>query len=268
MPMNVEITFTGDVIISKRAAGWEVVAVTDAVHTAKQTSTPASKLDGDMRRALEFTTVNFVHEKVSPDMPEDGDLWNFLLNISAENMHGVDPKTNRSRLIGEWNEDGKNEIVKFFIQGAKAFVTETVDGYWIEEYNVPNSCQSRREATATEVTFKFAIDGTEGLIREIVGKSGQSRERFAYVEGSTLYILIDNDCKGGSGSYTDFLRYYAYLKEAQPAGGRQRQFICGKDESGTYCADPADKSVETLSARMMSVYGNCDPVGSDPPLWP
>lgn len=268
MPMNVEITFTGDVIISEQPYGWEIVAVTDAEHVAKLSSNLDPLLDADMRNALKQRTVRFEHDIVVPKSTDAANLWAKLLNISAADMHGVDPKTNQTNLVGAWLPDGRNEIVRFIIPTGTASVPTTVPSYWIEEYGNPSSRFIRELPTATSVMFSFTINGGRGLKRIVDDNAVLTTSEFTYAEGSTLSISIDNDCHGGSGSMEDFLRYYAYLREHDPQGGIQRRFICGKNYGADNESGEHVEQVPDASGKFYSPFGNCDPVGSDPPLWP
>ena len=289
MSMQVRITVSGDSIINMRPEGWEIVAITDQNHIANISINGGSPLNVSLRNPNRQRDITFRPHRAVEHNTVPGNLWNDLLNISSPQMHDRNPRTGQSNLRGGWRRTGRSEIVRMVIPVGLAEVIGTVPDYWIRTANPLGPIHLRGHATATGVRFTFNLQQGNGVDIDVADGGGPHGHNIPFVDNTTVDVFVNNHCGGTSHRIDDFLRYYEWMEDQRPNGGNEIKFICGKHDGVTplpldfdelfkmqdyadfkRTEDGIDEKLDVGLAKLLrdNMMGNCDPVGSDPPLWP
>jgi len=280
--MKVRVVVSGDCIINRQPYGWEIIAITDTNHAANLWINGRNPLNQDMRLAGKLRTVTFEPNEAVELTTDPGRLWDKLLNISGSRFHGVDATSRKSNIKGEWRKTGRNDIVRMVIPIGLAQVVTDVPDYWFCTANPLGQLQFVGHPVATSVSITFNLKPGDGVNLRIMDDGGSASHHIPFTDGTTVDAFFSNDCGGGSHSVTDFLRYYEWMRDQRTSGENELQFIAGKHNGysapaalferllaklGSGDAKLSDEEMQMFKGAF-NPMGNCDPVGSDPPLWP
>jgi hypothetical protein len=188
-----------------------------------------------------------------------------LLNLNGANAHDKKLKWERRHCRTT------TKIILELPKEANISVDQTTPNYHVEEVR-GSSGPISVGVVAKRLRFDFQILSGDMFVRVAQGETVAYSESFDD-SGNPLTFEFNNHCDLCRSN--DTLDLYDVIKE--PKGGDERRFVTGTLEgnghvrdynAGPHCRRPSiwDKFWNILFAPPANPYGNCDPMGVDPPL--
>lgn len=255
MTMTVRFEFVGSVLCFYSKRKWHFDFVGDHHHQAmcsvKRTVAGAPDhvlSNGPLVLLSEIRTATFEPEPRITETPNGADL-DKLLNLSGDDMHGTSKGASNLR----WKPEPGVSVVRLVLPPFKLTVKETTsDDYYVMRDTDPRdpmpdwSGERRIGPVAKVLQGEFNLE-EDGALKFDIGSSIHLK----YEAGATYEVKINNDCNNHGGAH-DFRLYYKILVDKD---WPQVRFLAGKYKQWS-------------SGEKSSEFGNCDPVGSEPPPGP
>jgi hypothetical protein len=257
MTMKVRFEFKGSVFCHRRDGFWNFDFVGDDHHLAqyvvekKSGGTTGETAKGWLMQDGRIRTGRF-----SPAVAASGSGQETrpveLLNMSRPEMHGADASGSNLLLRIKTGISLVRLAVPLF--RLDALETTSRDYYIMRDPDTTDPFPSTDGAenigpVASRVGGEVEVSADAAIRFDDGGTIP-----FAYERGAEYVIKFDNDCRN-RGSSHDFRLYYTILEDKRGSGYR---FLAGK-------YGPVNAAEKALFS---SEFGNCDPVGSEPPPGP
>jgi hypothetical protein len=282
MPTNFEIHIFGVSLCFYKEPYWNVIFPCDGDHRATACFNGASEdLCQDERVIFIDFPIEAIEENAKPY--ESNQLP--LFNMSANYAHGVTGTPGASTLnMYDLTQVRDPNTLKF-----SSYVWIRVP-YATMLTQIPTPCHYYVQdvsgavglpvedigTTAREVVFVFTTTKDISLVAEDLRDPKYSASIFNPLPSTAKNVAeIDNDCHSpNSVKANDFLNLYKIVYDA---GTPMRKFAAGQMKCAnapqswirpSYCIPAGTPEEEKSQLTLMSTYGNCDPVESNPPPGP
>lgn len=257
MPTRVEIHIVGLALCFFKNEVWNVVFVCDNVHPLeftypRGTGTASSSL----REANRDLDINFSADEFTRiDEPFGDNFWR-LFNMAAPYAHG----SGKLRIERRRN---LTDLVWMRVPAATFDVIRTTDNnYFVQEQRYAGAPVEIIGQVGKEAVLVFEM--RERLAMNITDPDdGAYSRRYEFENGSgVIRLSFDNDCYANC-THNDFLDLYELVIDG--SAGSERKFAAGQVKSTLINARRDESNSQTGFSIMSPQYGNCDPVGIEPP---
>lgn len=260
MPTRIEIHIVGLAVCFFKDEFWNIVFICDNVHPLEFTypnggGTASSSLH-ESNRDLEvsFTSDEFIRI----GEPYGDNFWR-LFNMAGPYAHGASKlEILRRKKI--------TDLVWMKVPAASFDVWRITDNnYFVQEQDYPGAPVEIIGQVGKEVVLEFDVKDNFTMLITDPNDSSYSR-RYSFANGSgKVALAFDNDCYSNC-THNDFLDLYEFVIDGDE--GSERKFAAGQVKSGLVNARRLDSNPRMDARPMSPQYGNCDPVGIEPPPGP
>jgi hypothetical protein len=250
MSMTVNIKIGGDVIIYDKDGYWNFVFIADVDHLVNLSA-------GGVFIDSLYTPgrSRLLRLDISAGTRRWGSQKGKIFNMGHRSLHGFNGSNSNLELLSPPASPPDREIVRLIVPAGTLEATQHLHNGslgWYPDYRYKRHPNGREHhighETAKFVTLSFTVSSSFRLMEGTL----EILPAWTFVDGSTLELVLDNDCQG-TGSHDDFLVYYDWVRDTT-------------DSNKKFTARKPGFAVK--DAKMLNPEGNCDPARIDPPPFP
>ena len=254
MPTLVQIIIEGLALCYRKGNDWNVIFVCDPSHPLTLTD-PSGGPPVPLRvtgHDFECRFTGDIANRTASAYP------NSLFNLNGQQAHD-------GRLIGVKRDHGlQTQVIEMILPNAEFRVlSSTSPQYYIQEVGAGTG-PVQIGPVAEKMIAEFTLQSGPLTLR--VGNPRKEQYKKGFMDiGGTFRFRFNNHC-GGACHRNDSIDLYDIMIDADQ--DRERRFVTGiLDNSGNV---PGHQSVafsfDENARAFTGPYGNCDPMGSEPPI--
>ena len=254
MPTSVEINIRGLAVCYRDDVAWNIVFLCDVNHPLNLEDPEGD--DTELHRDGKEFTCDFTAGILTR---APGPYPNGLFNLNGRQAHDGNLRYLRRN---EFHVD----LIHMRLPSSHVELKDHSGlDYWIQEVRTNPGKPDRVGPVAKKIAFTFEFDSED--ISVIVGNRHDQvyNETFRARPGKTLKFHFNNHCR--ICSHNDSLDIYDIVIDGEE--GNERRFVTGgvRDSDGNIPGhDPTRPTFDGQGFARSPPYGNCDPMGWDPPI--